>query len=118
MLRDILARTEQIDDLRELFVALGYEPAWEVVPPGPWLGEAAAAGTGVSRASLIARRGAFRVFALAATNPEQAGRVAARRLSAGAERGLACALGGEPPGRGRGSEPRRRRRGRTRSSVR
>ena len=96
MLRDILARTEQIDDLRELFVALGYEPAWEVVPPGSWLGEDAARAAGVSHASLVARRGAFRVFALAATNPEQAGRAAARRLSAGAERGLACALGGEP----------------------
>jgi len=96
VLRDILARTEQIDDLRELFVALGYEPAWEVVPPGSWLGEDAARAAGVSHASLVARRGAFRVFALAATNPEQAGRAAARRLSAGAERGLACALGGEP----------------------
>ena len=49
MLRDILARTERIEDLQELLVALGYEPAWEVVPPGPWLGEAAAAGAGVTR---------------------------------------------------------------------
>jgi len=97
VLRDILARTERIEDLRELFVALGYEPAWEAVPSGPWLGEDVANAAGVTQVSLIARRGAFRVFALAATNPEQAGRAAARRLSAGAERGLACALGGEPP---------------------
>jgi len=96
VLRDILARTERIEDLRELFVALGYEPAWEAVPPGAWLGEDVADAAGVTQVSLIARRGAFRVFALAATNPEQAGRAAARRLSAGAERGLACALGGEP----------------------
>ena len=97
MLRDILARTERIEDLRELFVALGYEAAWEVVPSGPWLGEDVAHAAGVTQVSLIARRGAFRVFALAATNPDQAGRAAARRLSAGAERGLVCALGGEPP---------------------
>jgi hypothetical protein len=96
VLRDILARTEQIEDLRELFAALDYEQAWEVVPPGPWLGEDAAVAGGVSRACLIARRGAFRVFALAADNPELAGRAAARRLSAGAQRGLACAIGGEP----------------------
>lgn len=92
MLRDILARTGQIENLRELFAALGYEAAWEAVPPEPWLGEAA----GVTRAALVARHGAFRVFALEAADPEAAARAAARRLSAGAERGLACALGGQP----------------------
>ena len=93
MLRDILARTTQIEGLRELFGALGYEAAWEPVPVRAWLGET----TNVDRAALIARHGAFRVFALAASTPEEAARAAARRLSAGAERGLACALGGQPP---------------------
>ena len=92
MLRDILARTTQIESLRELFGALGYEPIWELVPVQAWLGEAA----NIDRAALIARHGAFRVFALEAAAPEEAARAAARRLSAGAERGLACALGGQP----------------------
>jgi hypothetical protein len=96
VLRDILARTEQIDDLRALFCALGYEAAWEDVPPGPWLGEAATQGAGVTRAALVVRHGAFRVFALEAQDPEQAARAGARRLAAGAERGLVCALGGQP----------------------
>src|SRR5688572_13136388 len=69
---------------------------FEPVPPESWLGEHAAQAGGVERAALIARHGAFRVFALAATEPEAAARAAARRLSAGAERGLACALGGQP----------------------
>lgn len=95
-LRERLARTERIDDLRELFRALGYDAAWDPVPPGPWLGEAAEA-AGVTRAALVARHGAFRVFALAAADPDRAARAAARRLASGAERGLACALGGDPP---------------------
>ncbi|HXE84390.1 MAG TPA: hypothetical protein VN513_13780, partial [Gemmatimonadales bacterium] len=45
---------------------------------------------------MLARHGAFRVFALQAADPEGAARAAARRLSAGTERGLACALGGAP----------------------
>ena len=92
MLRDMLARITQIESLRELFGALGYEAVWEPVPVRAWLGEI----DGISRAALIARHGAFRVFALEATAPEEAARVAARRLAAGAERGLACALGGQP----------------------
>ena len=92
MLREILARTTQIESLRELFGALGYEAAWEPVPVRAWLGDTA----NVDRAALIARHGAFRVFALEASVPEEAARAAARRLSAGAERGLACALGGLP----------------------
>ena len=92
MLRDILARTTQIEGLRELFAALGYEAVWEPVPVEAWLGET----EGIARAALIARHGAFRVFALEASAPEAAARAAARRLSAGAERGLACALGGQP----------------------
>ena len=92
MLRDILARTTQIEGLRELFSALGYEAVWEPVPVRAWLGEIER----ISRAALIARHGAFRVFALEAAAPEEAARAAARRLSAGAERGLACALGGQP----------------------
>lgn len=96
MLRDILARTTGIETLRELFRVLGYEAASETVPVGAWLGESAAAATGIRRAALIARHGAFRVFALEATQPEDAARAAARRLTANAERGLACALGGEP----------------------
>ena len=96
VLRELLARTEQIDDLRDLFRVLGYDAAWEAVPPGPWLGEQAAATAGVTRAALVARHEAFRVFALEAADPESGARAAARRLAAGAERGLACALGGNP----------------------
>ncbi|HEV8264820.1 MAG TPA: hypothetical protein VGQ06_07700 [Gemmatimonadales bacterium] len=96
MLRELLARTEQISDLRDLFRALGYDAAWEAVPPGPWLGEEAARGAGVVRAALVARHEAFRVFGLEAADPEAAARAAARRLAAGAERGLACVLGGSP----------------------
>ena len=92
MLRDILARTTRIESLRELFGTLGYEAVWEPVPVRAWLGEIER----ISRAALIARHGAFRVFALEAAAPEEAARAAARRLSAGAERGLACALGGQP----------------------
>lgn len=96
MLRDILARTTQIESVRELFGALGYDATWEAVPAGPWLGERAIAAAGITRAALIARHGAFRVFALEAADPAAAARAAARRLMAGAERGLACALGGQP----------------------
>ena len=96
VLRDLLARTEQIDDLRDLFRVLGYEAAWEAVPPGPWLGDDKVQAAAITRAALVARHGAFRVFALEAGNPEEAARAAARRLAAGAERGLACALGGHP----------------------
>ncbi len=99
VLRDVLARTEQIDDLRDLFRVLGYDAAWEVVPPGPWLGETAAEAAGVTRAALVARHEAFRVFGLEARDPERAARAAAHRLAASAERGLACALGGSPPSR-------------------
>ncbi len=92
MLRDILARTTQIESLRELFAALDYEAVWEPVPVRAWLGEV----DGIARAALIARHGAFRVFALDSDTPETAARIAARRFAAGAERGLACALGGQP----------------------
>ena len=51
MLRDILARATQIESLRELFGALGYETAWEPVPVRAWLGET----TNVDRAALIGR---------------------------------------------------------------
>ena len=96
MLRDVLARTEQIDDLRDLFGALGFKPVWEAVPPGPWLGEAQAEVAGVRRVVLVARHDAFRVFALDAADPERAARLAAQVLASRAERGLACALGGTP----------------------
>ncbi len=95
MLRELLARTEQIEDLRHLFGALGYRAAWEPVAPEPWLGPAAAA-TGAARAALVARHEAFRVFALDARAAERAARAAARRLAARAERGLVCALGIAP----------------------
>jgi Eco57I restriction-modification methylase len=96
VLRELLARTEQIDDLRHLFGALGFAAAWENVPPGPWLGAGHAEAAGVSRVALVARHGAFRVFALAALDPQRAARAAAQRLAGRAERGLACALGGVP----------------------
>jgi len=95
VLRSLLARTEQIDDLREVIRVLGYDAAWEPVPPGPWLGPAAAT-AGVRRAALIGRRGAFRVFALHSDEPLRAARAAAGRLAAAAERGLVLALGGVP----------------------
>ena len=95
VLRDTLARTEQIDDLRDLFRVLGYDAAWEPVPPGPWLGDAAAA-AGVTAAALVARHGAFRVFGLTARDPERAARLVAQRLATHAERGLACVLGDAP----------------------
>src|SRR2546429_5430400 len=75
VLRSLLARTEQIDDLREVIRVLGYDAAWEPVPPGPWLGPAAA---GVRRAAPIGRRGALRVFALPRHQPPRAARAAAR----------------------------------------
>jgi hypothetical protein len=96
VLRELLARAEQIDDLRHLFGALGFHAAWEPVPPGPWLGPAHAEAAGVIRAALVARHEAFKVFALEARDPERAVRAAAQRLAAQAERGLACALGSGP----------------------
>ena len=96
VLRELLTRTERIDDLRHLFGALGFQAAWENVPPGPWLGEAHVEAAGVSRVLLVARHAAFRVFALAADDPDRAVRAAAQRLAAGAERGLVCALGPAP----------------------
>ena len=92
MLRDILARSTRLESLRELFGALGYDAFWEPIPVAAWLGETA----GAARVALVARHGAFRVFALEAAAPEAAARAAARRLAASAERGLVCALGGEP----------------------
>ena len=96
MLRELLTRTEQISDLRDLFRVLGYQAAWETVPPGPWLGSADVAAAGITAAALVARHEAFRVIALAARDPEAAARAGARRLAATADRGLVCALGGEP----------------------
>lgn len=96
MLRELLTRTEQISDLRDVFRALGFEAAWETVPPGPWLGEGEVRAGGISAAALVARHDGFRVVALSAGDPQRAARAAARRLATGAERGLACALGGSP----------------------
>jgi N-6 DNA Methylase len=96
VLRELLARTEQIDDLRHLFGALGFQAAWEHVPPGPWLGATPVEAAGVVRVALVARHEAFRVFALEARDAERAVRAAAQRLAAQAERGLACALATAP----------------------
>lgn len=90
MLRELLARTEQISDLGALFSALGYTAAWEQVPPASWLGERAEAG--VRSAALVARWGAFRVFGLDTREPEHWARRAASRLAERAERGLIAAL--------------------------
>ena len=92
MLRDILARTTALESLAELFGALRYQIVWEPVPVAAWLGDE----HGIDRAALVARHGAFRVFGLESPEPESAARRAARRLSSRGERGLACALGGEP----------------------
>ncbi len=96
VLRELLARTEQIDDLRDLFGALGFKAAWEAVPPGPWLDETRAEAAGVARAALVARHEAFRVFAIEARDPERAVRATAERLAQRAERGLTCAIGTAP----------------------
>src|SRR5581483_6586486 len=105
VLRERLARTEQIEDLRHLFGALGYRAAWEPVAPEPWLGPAAAA-TGAARAALVARHEAFRVFALDARDagrrpgpppggspPARSGAWSARSAS---RHGGWCARGGAP----------------------
>jgi len=96
VLRELLTRTEQISDLRDLFRVLGYQAAWETVPPGPWLGSAEVATAGVTGAALVARHEAFRVIALEARDPESAARAGARRLAVATDRGLVCALGGTP----------------------
>jgi Eco57I restriction-modification methylase len=96
VLRELLTRTEQISDLRDLFRALGYQAAWETVPPGPWLGSTEAVAAGITAAALVARHDAFRVIALASPEPDAAARLAARRLAAGADRGLICGIGGAP----------------------
>ena len=64
--------------------------------PGPGSAPQTAAAAGVTGAALVARHEAFRVIALAAHDPEAAARAGARRLAAGADRGLVCALGGTP----------------------
>ncbi|MGH7701084.1 MAG: hypothetical protein ACREMJ_11285, partial [Gemmatimonadales bacterium] len=69
MLRELVTRTERIEDLGALFSALGYQAACEPVPPGPWLG-ASADGGGIRRVVLAARRGAFRVFGVEANDPD------------------------------------------------
>lgn len=98
VLRELLTRTEQISDLRDLFRVLGYQTAWEPVPPGPWLGQDKAAAAGVEQAAQVARHGAFRVFGLEARDPLSAARAGAERLAGSAERGLACALGSDRNG--------------------
>ena len=90
MLRELLARTEQISDLGALFSALGYTPVWEHVPPAAWLGEGAT--PAVRSAALVARHGAFRIFALETRDPERWARKGASRLAERAERGLIAAL--------------------------
>jgi hypothetical protein len=90
VLRELLARTEQISDLGALFSALGYTAVWEQVPPAPWLGDRA--DSGVRSAALVARFGAFRVFGLETREPELWARRAASRLAERAERGLIAAL--------------------------
>src|SRR3989442_43165 len=117
VLRELLARTEQISDLRDLFRVLGYQAAWETVPPGPWLGSAHADAAGVRAAALVARHEAFRVVALTADDPERAALAAAQRLAARAERGLAVALGTTPLQPGRHAAGRCRAWRRSRSST-
>jgi Eco57I restriction-modification methylase len=96
VLRELLTRTEQISDLRDVFRALGYQAAWETVPPGPWLGSAECLVCGVTAAAVVGRHEAFRVFALEARDPDAAARLAARRLAGRAERGLIGVLGRDP----------------------
>src|SRR4029077_11725921 len=79
VLRELLARTEQISDLGALFSALGYTAVWERVPPASWLGESAE--PGVRSAALVARCGAFRIFGLDTPNPDRWARRAAARLA-------------------------------------
>jgi hypothetical protein len=90
VLRELLARTEQISDLGALFSALGYTAVWEHVPPASWLGDNAE--PGVRSAALVARWGAFRIFGLETQDPGRWARRAAARLAERAERGLIAAL--------------------------
>ena len=92
MLREQLSRTERISDLGALFSALGYDAAWEPVPPGPWLGEEISAAAGVTAVALVARHDAFRIFGIEAQESVAAAEGAARRLADRAERGMVCAL--------------------------
>ena len=96
MLRDLLTRAQRIEDLCGVFGALGFTAVWEVVPAGPWLGEGRAEAAGIARVVLLARHRAFRVFALDGHDADEAAVLAAQRLAAAAERGLACALGAGP----------------------
>src|SRR5438445_2580639 len=97
VLRSLLARTEQIDDLREVIRVLGYDAAWEPVPPGPWLGPAAET-AGVRRAGLIGRPGAVRVFGLHAPGPAPAaGAAGARPARGGVRRLVLLCRGVHPP---------------------
>jgi len=93
VLEELLARTERIEDIGALFHALGFQLAWETIPPASWLGDETA---GVRRAALVARHEAFRVFGLDALDPERAARLGAQRLAAGGERGLVCAVAPGP----------------------
>src|SRR2546428_7323163 len=76
VLRSLLARTEQIDDLREVIRVLGYDAAWEPVPPGPWLGPAAET-AGVRPAAPVGPPRAVPVFPLHPPDPPRAARRAA-----------------------------------------
>jgi len=96
VLRDLLSRAEKLEDLCGIFSALGLTAAWETVPAASWLGEERVTAFGVTRAVLLARYRAFRVFAVEARDAEGAVAAGAQRLAATAERGLVCALGTGP----------------------
>jgi hypothetical protein len=94
-LRELVGRVERVEHLTPLFVALGYQEAWEAIPLTAWLGDAVRQEE-VERAALVARHGAFRVFAIEAEHPEDAARRAGIRLAMRTERSIVCALGRAP----------------------
>ncbi len=89
-------RIRRLDDVGELFGALGFDRVYEQIPADAWMGESQAERTGTKSLAFVARHEAFRVFALEARDAERAAEAGARRLAGNAERGLVCALGHSP----------------------
>ncbi len=86
---ELLARLASLDDLLEFVAALGFAPGGDELNAGARarLG-LDAAGLGIRRAAIVARRGSFTVYGVVAENPSRA------RVAAAAER-LARAAPGE-----------------------
>lgn len=86
-----LAALQRLEDLPELVVALGHEPAWEELPLPGWL-ELAPQKAPVSRAAVVGRAGDFKWFGIEAVDPTAGARGIARRLVARGRVGGVLAL--------------------------